>query len=185
MPFEQFIGLDIAGAALYALAYGGVGFLFRDFVATITRGFLAAGRIVEIVVIAAVIVFICYRIWVYSRHHAYNIVPKVQVAELAQKLQSQGAGNILLVDVRSHGYYDSGAFRIQGSIRIEPNNLSEEIQMLPKDKDIYMYCTCQREATSTRVAAYVERPWIQHICDCGWSDSLAQGGSPCGDGPRE
>jgi membrane protein DedA with SNARE-associated domain/rhodanese-related sulfurtransferase len=152
MPFEQFIGLDIAGAALYALAYGGVGFLFRDFVATITRGFLAAGRIVEIVVIAAVIVFICYRVWVYSRHRAYNIVPKVQVAELAQMLQSQGAGNILLVDVRSHGYYDSGAFRIQGSIRIEPNNLSEEILVLPKDKDIYMYCTCQREATSNRVA---------------------------------
>jgi rhodanese-related sulfurtransferase len=45
------------------------------------------------------------------------------------------------MDVRSHGYYDSGAARIKGSIRIEPNNLLEEIKAIPKDKDIYVYCT--------------------------------------------
>jgi rhodanese-related sulfurtransferase len=46
-----------------------------------------------------------------------------------------------LVDVRSHGYYDSGASRIKGSVRIEPNNLNEEIKLLPRGKDIYVYCT--------------------------------------------
>jgi rhodanese-related sulfurtransferase len=61
--------------------------------------------------------------------------------ELARQLQSEEAGKILLVDVRSHGYYDAGAERIRGSIRIEPNNLSQEIATLPKDKDIYLYCT--------------------------------------------
>jgi len=48
---------------------------------------------------------------------------------------------VLIVDVRSHGYYDSGAARIKNSIRIEPNNLEEEIKHLSKDKDIYLYCT--------------------------------------------
>ena len=43
--------------------------------------------------------------------------------------------------MRSHGYYNIGAERIHGSIRIEPNNLEEEIKVLPKDKDIYLYCT--------------------------------------------
>jgi len=46
-----------------------------------------------------------------------------------------------IVDVRSHGYYDIGAERIKGSIRIEPNNLDEELKNLSKDKDIYLYCT--------------------------------------------
>jgi len=45
------------------------------------------------------------------------------------------------MDVRSHGYYDADAFRIRGSIRLEPNNLGKELQDLPKDKDIYVYCT--------------------------------------------
>ena len=78
-------------------------------------------------VIAAAIAFVAYRVWLYRKHRVYRIVPRVQVMELAKQLQSEEAGKILLVDVRSHGYYDSGAARIRGSIRIEPNNLSQEV----------------------------------------------------------
>ena len=78
---------------------------------------------------------------VYRKGRIYRVVPRVQVEELALKLDSEEAEKIMLVDVRSHGYYDRGAARIQGSIRIEPNNLTEEIKTLPKDKDIYLYCT--------------------------------------------
>jgi membrane protein DedA with SNARE-associated domain/rhodanese-related sulfurtransferase len=151
MPFGQFLGLDLAGATFYALAYGGIGFLFRDFIAAITRGFQVAGHAVEIVIILAVVAFIAYRAWLYGKHRVYRIVPRVQVMELAKKLQSEESAKILLVDVRSHGYYDSGAARMRGSIRIEPNNLSEEVAQLPRHKDIYLYCTCVREATSARV----------------------------------
>jgi len=141
MPLEQFLVLDLAGASLYTLTYGGIGFLFRDFVAAITRGFLAAGHVVGIVVTTAVIVFIAYRVRLYRKHRVYRVVPRVQVIELAKKLQSEEAEKILLVDVRSHGYYDAGAARIRGSIRIEPNNLSHELETLPKGMDIYLYCT--------------------------------------------
>jgi hypothetical protein len=141
LPFAQFLGLDFVGACLYALAYAGIGFVFRDFVAAIARGFLVAGHAVAIVVIVGVIVFIGYRVWQYRKHRVYRIVPRIQVAELARKLQSEESGKILLVDVRSHGYYDSGAARIRGSIRLEPNNLSAELENLPRDKDIYLYCT--------------------------------------------
>ena len=48
-------------------------------------------------------------------------MPRVQVQELAQKLDSDEKDKMFLVDVRSHGYYDAEATRIKGSIRIEPN----------------------------------------------------------------
>jgi rhodanese-related sulfurtransferase len=69
------------------------------------------------------------------------VVPRAQVEELASKLASEERDKVLILDVRSHGYYDAGAERIKGSIRIEPNNLTEELKTLPKDKDIYVYCT--------------------------------------------
>jgi rhodanese-related sulfurtransferase len=77
---------------------------------------------------------------------------------LAAKLQTEGPGKILLADVRSHGYYSASAVRIPGSIRVEPNNLSAEIALFPRDKDIYLYCTCQKEATSASVA-HLLREW--------------------------
>jgi membrane protein DedA with SNARE-associated domain len=141
MPFVQFLTLDFLGAMAYAFAYGAIGFIFRDFVATIARGFRAAGHVVEIVVIVAAIALTIYRASLYWKHRVYRIVPRVQVAELAAKLKTEYSERILLADVRSHGYYDPGADRIRGSIRLEPNNLSEQVKNLPRNKDIYLYCT--------------------------------------------
>ena len=95
----------------------------------------------EAVVIAALMVYAIYRVLQYRKNKTYSVVPRVQVEELARRLASEDAGRVQIVDVRSHGYYDSGAARIKNSIRIEPNNLEEEIKNLPKDKDIYLYCT--------------------------------------------
>ncbi|MGD1022191.1 MAG: VTT domain-containing protein [Candidatus Sulfotelmatobacter sp.] len=141
MRFSQFLRLDLAGALLYSLTYLLVGYLSRDFLAAILRGFHAVGRTMEAVIIASLVVYGIYRVVQYRKNKAYRVVPRVQVEELARRLASEDASRVQIVDVRSHGYYDSGAARIRNSIRIEPNNLEEEIKHLPKDKDIYLYCT--------------------------------------------
>jgi membrane protein DedA with SNARE-associated domain len=141
MHFWQFLRLDFAGALLYSVTYTLVGYLARDFLAVILRGFHAAGRTMEVLVLLALSAYAIYRVVQYRRFRMYRVVPRVQVEELARRLASEDAGRVLIVDVRSHGYYDSGAARIKNSIRIEPNNLEEEIKNLSKDKDIYLYCT--------------------------------------------
>jgi membrane protein DedA with SNARE-associated domain len=141
MRFGQFLQLDFAGALLYSVTYLAVGYLSRDFLAATLNGFHAAGRVMEVVVFVALVIYATYRITQFVRYKKYRIMPRVQVQELAARLASDQAGRVLIVDVRSHGYYDIGSERIKGSIRIEPNNLDEEIKNLPKDKDIYLYCT--------------------------------------------
>ncbi len=94
----------------------------------------------EWIVATAVVVYIGYRIWLFWKNRVYRVVPRVQVEELARKLDSE-AQNILIVDVRSHGYYNADSYRIKGSIRVEPNRLSSSFDELPKDKQIYLYCT--------------------------------------------
>ena len=137
----QFLRLDLAGSCIYILAYGVLGYLFRDFVADITHGFQSAGRTFTQVMVVAVIAYGIYRVVHYRRHRISGIVPRIEVQELARKLASEEHKDIILADVRSHGYYDAGSARIAGSIRIEPNHLAEELKILPKDKDIYLYCT--------------------------------------------
>jgi len=141
MRFGQFLWLDLTGAALYILAFEGLGYLFHGFLGKMARGLGAAGHVAEVGALLLLAAYAGYRLWLYRKGRIYRVVPRVQVEELAQKLQSEESEKILLVDVRSHGYYDRGAVRIRGSIRIEPNNLSEELKQLPKEKDIYLYCT--------------------------------------------
>jgi len=77
----------------------------------------------------------------YQKSKVYDHVPRVEVGELVRRLKSEEKSRVLIVDVRSHGYYDAGAKRIQGSIRLEPNQLVEELKTLPRDRDIFLYCT--------------------------------------------
>src|SRR5437867_6788998 len=44
MKLTQFLRLDFAGGCLYILAYAGVGYLFRDLVAKITKGVQSASH---------------------------------------------------------------------------------------------------------------------------------------------
>jgi len=141
MRLAQFLRFDLAGASLYALAYGSLGFVSRDFLAVLTRSFQAAGRTVKETILIAILVYVLYRIWLFRKYAVYRVVPRVQVEELARKLTSDESAGLVVMDVRSHGYYDADTLRIKGSIRLEPNNLSEELKTLPKDKDIYVYCT--------------------------------------------
>jgi membrane protein DedA with SNARE-associated domain len=140
MGYLQFVRFDLAGAALYTLAYGTVGYAFSNFLGVITKGFMTVGHGVEWIIAAAIVVYIGYRVWLFWKHRVYRVVPRVQAEELAKKLESS-AQNVLIVDVRSHGYYDADTFRIKGSVRLEPNRLSASFDDLPKDKQIFLYCT--------------------------------------------
>lgn len=138
MKPAQFLRLDFLGTSLYVLAYSSVGFIFRDFVVKITRGLQSAGHALAEVVATALVAFIIYRVIEFRRHRITGVVPRIEVAELAKRLLTN---EVVVIDVRSHGYYDPGAARIAGSIRVEPNQLTDELKSLPKDKDIYVYCT--------------------------------------------
>jgi membrane protein DedA with SNARE-associated domain/rhodanese-related sulfurtransferase len=178
MPYLQFLLRDFLGATLYALAYGAVGFIFRDFVAQIVSGFREAGHAVEIVIVLAVLAFIGYRGWLFWKHRGDRIVPRVQVKELAAKLAAGPPGAVLLGDVRSHGYYTLNSYRIPGSIRIEPNNLSDEIKKFPRNENIYLYCTCQKEATSASVAHLLRKQGFNAFVIAGGLAAWRKAGNP-------
>lgn len=141
MRVSQFLQLDFVGGCFYILAYGAAGYIFRDFVAHITHGLQTGSHTVALLVIVGVVAFAAYRVVQYLRFRVHGTVPKVGVEEIALRLASEGSNEVILADVRSHGYYDAGTQRIAGSIRIEPSQLANEIKNLSHDKDIYLYCT--------------------------------------------
>jgi membrane protein DedA with SNARE-associated domain len=137
----MFLQLDAVGASLYILAYASLGYISRDFLSRITHGVQSAGHVFGAIIAAGIAAYIAYRVIQYRRYKTADVVPRVTVEELAKQIAETKQEDIIVMDVRSHGYYDSGAARIAGSIRIEPNRLSEELKTIPKDKDIYVYCT--------------------------------------------
>jgi membrane protein DedA with SNARE-associated domain/rhodanese-related sulfurtransferase len=152
MRFVRFFPLDLAGTSLYVLGYCGAGFLFSDLLGVFTNGYKAASRILMWVGALAIAIYLVYHIWLLLKAGALSYVPRVSAAEIARRFYSDHHQDMVVFDVRSHGYYSAKANRIKGSLRLEPNRLPSQIEDLPQDREIILYCTCQREATSLRVA---------------------------------
>lgn len=149
MRLLPFFRLDVAGAMLYIGAWFGVGFLFSDAIEAITRSMHLFGRMTAWAISAALIGYLGWQLWVWRKSHTLAPVPTVKPSNAAEALSSHMA---VIYDVRSHGYYDAKATRIQGSHRLEPNALQQDGHDLREEKLVLLYCTCVRDATSSRVA---------------------------------
>jgi rhodanese-related sulfurtransferase len=147
MRVPQFLAFDLGGATLYTLVYWGIGFLFSDFLAAITKGYTQFGTYVAWSIALLFVAYIAYRTIRAWKERKHGAVVMVTPAEVARKMPG-----VAVFDVRSHGYYEKDTMRILGSSRLEPNALNQGPLQLPTDREIVLYCTCVREATSTRVA---------------------------------
>jgi membrane protein DedA with SNARE-associated domain len=140
MKAPTFLLFDFGGALLYTSAFWIPGFLFSELLKNIAQGIQTIGTFLSWVVVGGMVAYIGYRVRIAWRYKKQGVPPQVDVKTVSNLLASV-AGNVIVADVRSHGYYDSGSIRIRGSIRLEPNGLGETFHELPTDKKIFLYCT--------------------------------------------
>jgi membrane protein DedA with SNARE-associated domain/rhodanese-related sulfurtransferase len=143
-----FLRLDLAGALLYVGSYLVVGFVFSGALEAVTRGYDSVGRIIGWIVLTLVMAYLLFRVWLWVKGRALSAVPFAHPEEAAREL----ATGAPVYDVRSHGYFDAKATRIQGSRRLDPNALHQSGPEMPDGGTVFVYCTCVRQATSTKVA---------------------------------
>ena len=152
MRFLSFLRLDLAGAALYIGLYFGLGFFFSGALHAITQGYQAFGRLIGGVGIALVVVYLAVQLWMWIRESARRPVAYAIPLEAADN----SSAGVQIYDVRSHGYFDANAVRIKGSKRLDPHALHQSTPDFATQRQLYLYCTCVREATSRRVARELE-----------------------------
>jgi membrane protein DedA with SNARE-associated domain/rhodanese-related sulfurtransferase len=165
MRHGQFFAFDFLGASLYTSAFWLTGYLFADFLGAIGGAYKSFGSMFGWLIVAVFAGYLVYHAILWIRSRKLAPVPRVSVAEVARRRDSMA-----IYDVRSHGYYEKGATRIPGSTRIEPNSLHQRTLTFPPDKEVVLYCTCLREATSIGVA--------RNLAEQGITAAVIVGGYP-------
>lgn len=149
MRFIEFLRLDLMGVTLYIGSYFAVGYVFSDVLGAVLKGYRTFGQVLGWVLTVAIVAYVAFQVWTWRKSLSRRFRRYVNPADAHR---AWSAGSAVLYDVRSHGYYEKKAMRIQGSKRLEPNAIHQSTEQFPPDKHIYLYCTCVREATSARVA---------------------------------
>lgn len=153
----RFWRYDVSGAMLHSAAWLSVGYFFSPLIRRITAALAVVGHVVlgflGLVALGYFITWVVIRV----RDRKYRDVQKVTSADVVARLENPDPTRpIVIADVRSHGYYDPGMQRIKNSIRVEPNSLLSQLDALrdtlATECDIYVYCSCVRDATSVRIA---------------------------------
>jgi membrane protein DedA with SNARE-associated domain/rhodanese-related sulfurtransferase len=162
MRLSRFLRLDLCGALFYITAWSGAGFLLSHYLREIIGWVVGVGHVTFATL---AVVLAAYILWlVYSSLHdkRFSTVQRVAAEQLFERLRTASHDRLVVIaDVRSHGYYDPGMQRIKNSIRVEPSRLREELvalrEFMQPECEIYLYCSCAREATSIRVAKMLEQ----------------------------
>ncbi|HEX4155696.1 MAG TPA: rhodanese-like domain-containing protein [Acidobacteriaceae bacterium] len=162
MRLFRFLRLDVVGVLFYTAAWSTVGFLFAPFLRAIIAFVERLGHITADAFIGALVLYILWLLLHSLRENRFSSVERVAAQDLHARLQIATHDRVMVIaDVRSHGYYDPSAQRIKNSIRVEPNRLREELEALREfmapECEIYLYCSCARDATSVRVARMLEK----------------------------
>lgn len=149
----RFWRYDVAGALLHVAAWLSVGYFLSPFIRRITDTLAVVGHVALGFVALAALGYLGTWVAIRWRDRKYRNVQKISAGDLIERLENPDPSRpIVIADVRSHGYYDPGMQRIKNSIRVEPNRLLFELDALREtiaaECDIYVYCSCLRDATS-------------------------------------
>ena len=88
----------------------------------------------------------------------------------------QGNTAPFIVDLRHPLDYLPDPRVLPGAIRISPGEIAEHVEMIPRDRDVILYCTCPSEETSARVAKQLLRLGVHRVRPLrggfeGWRDA--------------
>lgn len=161
MRLARFWRLDAIGVLAYVTAWSVAGYLCSRFIRDIIGYVQQAGHVTAGMLSFVILGYLLYLAWNWMRDRRFTHVQRVTAMELHERMQQPHPDRLLVIaDVRSHGYYDPGTMRIKNSIRVEPTRLKEELlalrEFMAPECEIYLYCSCARDATSIRVAHALE-----------------------------
>jgi membrane protein DedA with SNARE-associated domain len=140
VSYPRFFLFDVAGAALWAAAYSGLGFAFSDQFQQALRHAKSLGLYGGIAL--AVFVVLGYAGYKFARreqfaHHLQ--MERISVEDLHAKME-RGDG-VAVVDLRHPLDYLPDPRTIPGSLRIKPEEFEERHEEIPRDREIILYCT--------------------------------------------
>ena len=102
-----------------------------------------------IVFIVGLAVFLVSQVRAKSRNREFER-HSITADELHDRLK--GDTDILIYDVRQPLDFLSDAEIIPGARRVPPKDIQENTQLIPRDRDVVVYCTCPSDATARMIS---------------------------------
>lgn len=166
MPYSRFFAWDLAGSIIWAEVFLLAGRFFGDIAQKSARFFHWLGHFAFVIFVLMVIGLMAYRILKQRKFLQQVREMRLDPEELKVMMdQAKEQGNTppFVVDLRHPLDYLPDPRVIPGALRIGPNEIRQHSEIIPRDRDVVLYCTCPSEETSAKLALQLHKLGIYRV----------------------
>jgi membrane protein DedA with SNARE-associated domain/rhodanese-related sulfurtransferase len=182
MSLPRFLAWDLAGAFIWGETFILAGRFFGDLAKKSAPFFAWLGHFAIAIFVVMVLGFLAYRIWKQRKFLQQVRELRLEPSELKTMLDSaerDGLTPPFIVDLRHPLDYLPDPRVLPGALRIGPNELKQHSEIIPRDRDVILYCTCPSEETSARLALQLHKMGVYRVRPLrGGFDGWKQAGYP-------
>jgi len=179
MPYARFLLFDLAGSTVWSLAYLLAGYFFGDIAQRSSVVFGMLGHFAVAIFVLMVLGLMFQRVWKQRKFLASVRELRLEPAELLSMIETaERQGNIapFIVDLRHPLDYLPDPRVLPGAVRVSPAELTSHESLIPRDRDVILYCTCPSEETSAKVALQLHKFGVNRVRPLrggfeGWRDA--------------
>lgn len=166
MPYARFFIWDLGGSIIWAEAFLLAGRFFGDVAQKSARFFHWLGHFAFAIFILMVLSLMAYRILKQRKFLQQVRELRLEPAELKAMLDDaelQGNTPPFIVDLRHPLDYKPDPRVLPGALRIGPNEIRQHSEIIPRDRDVVLYCTCPSEETSAKLALQLHKLGVYRV----------------------
>jgi membrane protein DedA with SNARE-associated domain/rhodanese-related sulfurtransferase len=166
MPYGKFLAADFTGSTLWALSYMLLGRFFGDVVKKNALALHFLGHFAVLIVLLMVIGVVVYRFVKRQQFLRYVREQRLEPQELKLMMDAadeDGSARPFIVDLRHPLDYLPDPRVLPGALRLGPKELETHAEIIPRDRDVVLYCTCPSEETSAKVALQLHKLGIYRV----------------------
>jgi membrane protein DedA with SNARE-associated domain/rhodanese-related sulfurtransferase len=161
MGWRKFLLFDVMGALAWVSAYMIAGYVFSGQLEHVAASASYFGRWLLVFLLAA---FAGYILWKYYNRQKFlkNLkIARITPEELKEKMDA--GEDIIIVDLRHALDFDANPETIPGALHVDAAELEEAYEVIPRDREIVLFCACPNEVTAARLALLLRSKGITQI----------------------
>jgi rhodanese-related sulfurtransferase len=166
MPYGRFLLWDMAGSFLWAETFLLAGRFFGDLAQRSASFFHWLGHFAFAIFVLMVMGFMAHRILKQRKFLRQVRKLRLEPEELKAMIdlaQQQGNTPPFIVDLRHPLDYLPDPRVLPGALRIGPNEIRQHSEIIPRDRDVVLYCTCPSEETSAKLALQLHKMGVYRV----------------------
>ncbi len=161
MGWRKFLLFDAIGALAWVSAFTVTGYVFSGELERVAARAAYLGEWLLVLLLGAFAAYILWKFYKRQKFLSDLKIARISPEELKQKMDA--GEDILIVDLRHALDFDANPETIAGALHVDAADMEEASDVIPRDREIVLFCACPNEVTAARLALLLRSKGITQI----------------------